>query len=159
MILLLRSFAGIIDLSFIGALSTGTFYLLQHILGMNLPPRYWNYWDYLVDIINQHPDFLWLALLAFLLVTMGYLLSGIFLRGSLGLFLMGLEIHPLDKGFKCYLRLLVRFFMFILFTLLAGTSLSGIILTGGRKGPHDWLLRTEVRKRVWPVPNTGGDDL
>lgn len=158
MIVVLRFFAGIIDMGLTGALSVGWFYLFQHGFGMNLPPRYWNYWDYLVDILNQHPVFLWLALGSIALGAMVYLAFGIFLRGSFGLFLMGLKIQPLNRGFKGYLCLVARFFLFISGVLLAGIALSGIIWTNGRRGPHDWLLRVEVRKRAWVNPDIEGDD-
>jgi len=157
MILVLRSFAGLIDIGFTGLFAVLWFYLFQHVIGMELPPRYWNYWDYLVDILNSHPEFLWLALGSVFLGAMVYLIAGIFLRGSLGMFVTGLEIFPLNRNFKSYLRLVLRFFLFIMGILFAGASLSGIIWTGGRLGPHDWLTRVAVRRRERPKSRHEGD--
>lgn len=48
-----RVVAGIFDISIGVGLSVGVAITVK---GEDLPPRYWNYFDYMVDIVNQHTE-------------------------------------------------------------------------------------------------------
>ncbi len=148
MILLLRAVAGVFDLGITGGLAAGMFYLAMHVFGLKYPPRYWNYWDYLVDIINLHPLFVYLALGAIVLAVLIYAFVGMFVRGSVGLFVTGLEVRPGGRGILMYMRLVLRYILFLAGMALAGLPLYGIIWSNGRRGPHDWITGVEVRRRT-----------
>ncbi|NOZ00402.1 MAG: RDD family protein [Deltaproteobacteria bacterium] len=52
----MRIVAGVLDLALVGAVATlvtAGWYVLNPV---KMPPRYWNYLDYLVDLINTRPD-------------------------------------------------------------------------------------------------------
>ena len=147
MTLILRILAGMIDLGITGGMAAGLFYMVLHVSRLELPPRYWNYWDYLVDIINLHPVFVYIALSAIVLSVLIYAFAGMFVRGSVGLLVTGLEVYPGARGIKTYMRLVIRFLLFLVGMTLAGLPLYGIIWSDGRRGLHDWIAGVEVRRR------------
>lgn len=48
--------AGLLDLAVVGALSAAASLAWFAMHPAQMPPRYWNQLDYLVDLINHHPD-------------------------------------------------------------------------------------------------------
>jgi len=52
----IRLIAGLMDLAPVAAITAGIVSVWYGLNPVELPPRYWNHFDYMVDIVNNRPD-------------------------------------------------------------------------------------------------------
>ena len=151
MLVLRRAIAGLIDLGLVLATAAGYFHIMRFFMHEDYPPRYWNYWDYFVDLVNYHPSIVLEFVEAYILVGVVYF----FLLGMLGRTVGMLAVNLRFKG--GYRRgkvggvlLAGRFVLFSILMFVAGLPVASVLWTQGSTGIHDlpFGVRMELAKEV-----------
>ena len=145
--LIKRTLSGLVDVVLILISGYGLFYAGMGVLGLSLPPRYWNYLDYFADVVNNSPDVAVLFIISVVLAGILYNVVAAFLGRTPGMLITKLRFKSINQSKSIVYRLvffILRFLVFFLGSVMGGLSIASVMWSGGKRGIHDVIFGVEV---------------
>ena len=155
----LRIVAGVLDLAPVSALAAAATWAWFDRHPPDLPPRYWNVFDYAVDLVHLRPDALLVFPVAFAVVFLLWeTLWTAALGGAPAARLLGIRVITTSGRRVGLFRSLVRAVLALVLAAAAGIGPAWALVSPRRRMLHD-ILCACLAVRGPSMPLSGGIDV
>lgn len=135
-----RAIAAMIDIALISAITVFSYLRIYPADSAEFPPRVWNYFDYIVDIINLHPELILPAVITFFtFFAVYFILLEWLVSSSVGKFVARIKVVSSSGGKPGFLRAAVRNLLKVATTILFLAGPLSIILSRSGRTIYDIL--------------------